>query len=172
MHSAEHPISLEVSRRSFLKALVVLAVSAIASASGAETSLPGNSKLGVFDLGRDDGRTVRRLIDTGRLPIYRTTVEKANELVPYYKQRNPGGLVMIGLGGGMAAEYTGDAASFAMARWKSYLQPELERIRPEVRNLVDYFAVANNLSERRSVPQAVLTIHLAARPQAWTHGID
>jgi len=154
MHSAVHPNSPEVPRRSFLKAFVVLAVSAIASASGAETSLPGNSKLGVFDLGRDDGRTVRRLIDTGRLPIYRTTVEKANELVPYYKQRNPGGLVMIGLGGGMAAEYTGDAASFAMARWKSYLQPELERIRPEVRNLVDYFAVANNLSEPHSVPQA------------------
>ena len=54
----------------------------------------------------------------------------------------------------MAAEYTGDAASFARVRWQSYLQPELERIRPEVRKMVDYVAVANNLSEPRSVRQA------------------
>jgi hypothetical protein len=154
MQAAGRPISPEVARRAFLKASVGLAISTFASASGAERSQSGNSKLGVFDLGRDDGRTVRLLMDTGRMPIYRTTVEKANELLPYYKPRNPEGLVMISLGGGIAAEYKGNAESFAMGRWKTYLQPELERIRPEVRKMVDYFAVANNLSEPRSVQQA------------------
>lgn len=143
-------------RKAAYVTLLILALlgSTMAGVVAKRKNPPCSSKLGVFYLGRDDGCTVHKLIGTRRLPMFRTTVEKANEFVPYYKKHNPDGLVMVAFGGGIAPEYAGDPKAFALTRWNEYIKPNLELIRPEVVKMIDYFAVSNNLMEPHSVEQA------------------
>lgn len=109
------------------------------------------SKLGVLCLGGDDA-TTRQLIDTGKLPMLRVNPDSG--LIPYYKQRNPNGVVLSSMGGGGGVDYNQDPTQFALNRWNNYLWPALSKLSPTQKALIDYLAVSPNMNEPHTVEEA------------------
>ncbi|HUV03531.1 MAG TPA: hypothetical protein VMX94_00315 [Armatimonadota bacterium] len=97
-------------RPSALLALLAILISTHAQAAP-------KSKLGVNYLVGDDGITFRALVETGNLPIFRIGIDRIQDLIPYYKQHNPNGIVAVGMVS-KSLDYTKDPDVLGIALYK------------------------------------------------------
>jgi len=111
------------------------------------------SKLGVNYLTCDDGITLRALIETGRLPIFRVGIDQIKDLIPYYKQHNPNGIAAVGMVS-KSLDYAKNPEDEARKRWDEYLSKKLLALSPEQKALIDYLEVSPNMTEPHSVAEA------------------
>jgi len=111
------------------------------------------SKIGVNCLSGDTG-TTKKLIDTGKMPILTTGIGERSSLIPYYKQRCPNGIVVVGLVGGASVDYNQNPVTFAQNRWNNYLWPQLSQVTSQQKALIDYVEVSPNMNEPHTVSEA------------------
>lgn len=110
------------------------------------------TKIGLNYIG-GDSTTTKKLIDTGNLPVLRTGINEISGLIPYYRQRNPNGVVAVAMVGDNI-DTTKDPVSEAQRRWNNYLSPRLSGLTPSQKAMVNYLEVSPNMREPHSVAEA------------------
>lgn len=131
--------------------ICVIAALAVGVLTSAGMAAP-KTKIGILDLQNQFFKYIRTLYDTGSVPVVKT---EGWEQIRYYKQRNPQGIVDYAMVGESLDWKNDNPEDAARARWEKYLAPNLLKIKPADKALINYVEVSPNMVDPKTVEQAL-----------------
>ena len=131
-----------------LLALALLVVMLISSHSLA--AVKPKTKIGILDLQNQFHPYMKRLYETGNVPILKT---EGWDRIEYYRKYNPNGIVVYAMVGGEFNMQKDDPEQAARDRWEKYLAPTLTRMTESQRKMINYVEVSPNMVVPKTVEE-------------------